>query len=280
MTAVLVTRPSNEASPLVRALRATAIRVHVVPTIELAPVPARSPAGRRVRGAFRSLRSADWVVVTSRYGAAVAARHLLLADGQSYAPVRWAAIGSGATDALTAAGIQPDVSAPVSDPYTVIGAMTADGRLTNRRVLLARSDLADRSLHEVIAGTGARVHDIATYRTIEGPSSGRSALRNAIADPDLRAIVVASGSAARGLVRMLGHEPTSPRVGTTTHLESARAIPTVTIGPATTAVARSAGLRVAAQADEPTVAGIVRAVSATLTRADSGRPAQFGGFDR
>jgi len=268
MRAVLVTRPSNEATPLVRALRAAALRVHAVPTIELVPVPARSIAGRRVRRFFWALRPTDWIVVTSRYGVAVAARYVLLADGLSYSPARWAAIGSAAANALVAIGIQPDVTAPVSDPNSLVAAMSADGRLWGRRVLLARSDVADRWLAQAIAAAGALVHDVATYQTIEGPSWGRWELHEAVSDPDLRAIVFASGSAARGLVRMVEGDSTSQRVGIASYLDRVRAMPTITIGPATTAAACSVGLYVTAEADEPTVAGIVRAVTSALGSAD------------
>lgn len=275
MTAVLVTRPSNDAIPLVRALRAASLRVHAVPTIELVPIPVMSIAGRRVRRAFLALRPDDWVVVTSRYGAAAAAKHLLLADGLSFAPVRWATIGSAAANGLIDAGIVPDVTAPVHDPHTLVSSMAADG-LSRRRVLVARSDVADRWLPGLIESAGALVDDVATYQTIEGPACGRSALHEATSDPDLRAIVVASGSAARGLVAMIQAESS----GVASALERVRAIPTITIGPATTAAACSAGLRVSAEADEPTVAGIVRAVAAALARADSGPRARPGGFDR
>lgn len=269
MTAVLVTHQSDEVTPLVRALRAEALRVHAVPTIELVPVPAKSKAGRRVRRLFWALRASDWIVVTSRYGAAVAARHVLLADGLSHPPVRWAAIGGAAADALIGAGIEPDVTAPVSDPHSLVTAMAADGRLSNRRVLVARSDAADRWLPQVIAAAGALVHDVATYQTVEGPSWGRSALLEAMSDPDLRAIVIASGSAARGLIAMVEGESSSAMVGILSHLERVRDMPTITIGPATTAAACSVGLRVTAEADEPTVVGIVGAVTAALASAGS-----------
>lgn len=278
MTAVLVTRPSTEGTPLVRALRAKALRVHAVPTIELVPVPPRSTAGRRVRRAFWALRPDDWIVVTSRYGAVIAARHLLLADGLSYAPVRWAAVGAAAAHELVVAGVQPDIKVSVLGSSSLLGAMNAVG-LSGRRVLLARSDLADRWLPEMLAAAGGRVHEVAMYHTIEGPSWGLAALRDAAQDPDLRAIVVASGSAARGLVRMVQGGLTGTTFQPPSHLERLRAMPTITIGPATTAVACSVGLRVAAEADEPTVAGIVRAVTAALGTADPGRLAEPRGFD-
>jgi len=280
MTAVLVTRPSSEAPTLVSALRAAALRVHAVPTIELAPIPPGSTAGRRVRERFLDLRPADWIVVTSRFGASVAARQMLLADGLSYAPVRWAAIGSAAARALVAAGVRPDVTAPTARRHSLVAAMATDGRLSGYHVIVARSDIADPRIPQMLAAAGAEVEAVATYRTIEGPGLARSAMQQALSDPDLRAIVVASGSAARGLVRLVDGESRPQTVSIVSQLERVRAMPTITIGPATTAEACSVGLRVAAEADEPTVAGIVRAVTTALATADPGPTTLSGGFDR
>lgn len=278
MTAVLVTRPSSEASALVSALRAAAVRVHAVPTIELVPIPASSSAGRRVRETFLDLRPADWIVVTSQFGARVAARQFLLADGLSYAPVRWAALGSAAARSLADAGIQPEVTAPVAQPGVAVEGMAAGGRLAGQRVIVARSDVADASLPQLLAAAGAEVEAVATYRTIEGPGWARAALHRAASDPSLRAITVASGSAARGLIRMVDGDSFWPRRRTEA-AERVRALPTVTIGPATTAAACGAGLRVAAEADEPTVKGIVDAVARALAMEPTA-PTEPGATDR
>lgn len=279
MTAVLVTRPSSEASALVSALRAAALHVYVVPTIELTPISPDSTAGRRVRETFLDLRPADWIVVTSQCGARVAARQFLLADGLSYAPVRWAALGSAAARSLAAAGIQPDVTAPVAQAGVAVERMAAGGRLAGQRVVVARSDVADASLPQLLAAVGAEVEAVATYRTIEGPSWARSALHQAVSDPGLRAIVVASGSAARGLIRMVDGDAFWPLRRTEAIVDRVRALPTVTIGPATTAAACGAGLRVAAEADEPTVKGIVHAVARALAL-DPAASTEPGATDR
>lgn len=280
MTSVLVTRPSSEASALVSTLRAAGLGVHAVPTLELAPIPPESTAGRRVRETFLDLRPADWIVVTSRFGAGLAARQMLLADGLSHAPVRWAAVGSAAAAALAVAGIRPDVTESVGRHRSLIEAMANDGRLCAYHVIVSRSDVADPWLPQALAAAGAVVNAVATYRTIEGPSSARSALQLALTDAELRAIVVASGSAARGLIRIVDGEPHGPRRGTNTLAERVRALPTVSIGPATTAAARGAGLRVAAEADEPTVKGIVHAVARVLADLDSTEPIESGATDR
>jgi uroporphyrinogen III methyltransferase/synthase len=205
---------------------------------------------------------------------------MLLADGLSYAPVRWAAVGSAAAEALAVAGIRPDVTVSPARPRSLIAAMATDGRLSGHHVMVARSDVADPRLPQVLAAAGAEVDAVATYRTLEGPSSAQSALQEALTDAELRAIVVASGSAARGLIRMVDGDSHERRRGTEVLAERARALPTVTIGPATTAAACDAGLRVAAEADEPTVNGIVHAVVRALADLDPTAPPESGATDR
>jgi uroporphyrinogen-III synthase len=71
-----------------------------------------------------------------------------------------------------------------------------------------------------------------------------------------------------------------PRRRTEALAARVRALPTVTIGPATTAAARGAGLRVAAEAYEPTAKGIVHAVFRALADLDPAAPTESGATDR
>jgi uroporphyrinogen-III synthase len=115
------------------------------------------------------------------------------------------------------------------------------------RVLLARADAAADDLPAALRDAGAEVHELAVYHTVVGPEVSRAGAIAALADPALRAALFASGSAVRGLLRLGG--------------DAARALPAITIGPATSDVARAEGLRVVAEADRPGVDGLVSAVS-------------------
>ena len=84
---------------------------------------------------------------------------------------------------------------------------------------------------------GAVVDDVVAYRTVEGPPQLAPALQGALADPDLAAVVFASGSAVRGLVALAGPDA-----------QRARGLATFTIGPQTSAVAREHGFTIAAEA--------------------------------
>jgi len=111
------------------------------------------------------------------------------------------------------------------------------GSLRGRRVLLARADAADRALPQKLVELGAHVDDVVAYHTTTAPDASRRALREALVDPDVEAIMFASGSAALGVVELAGRDA-----------DRARALRTITIGPKTSAVARELGFEVAAEA--------------------------------
>jgi uroporphyrinogen-III synthase len=233
-TALLSTRPEGERDPLVARLRALGYRVHAVPTVVTEVLPFAPP----------ELGGYDWVVVTSAAGA----RALLdsVPPGRA-AAVRWAAVGPRTAAELAARGLAvaavPEQSRGVRVADAIAGVVPPAGL----RVLLARADAAADDLPAALRAAGARVDELAVYHTVVGPEASRPGVTAALADPALAAAVFASGSAVRGLLRLGG--------------DAARLLPAITIGPATTEVARAEGLRVAAEADRPGVDGLVSAVS-------------------
>src|SRR5207245_7159205 len=98
------------------------------------------------------------------------------------------------------------------------------------RVLLVRASLADPDLPAGLRKRGALVDEDTAYETVEGPAESAEQLRQALRQPDIAAVVLASGSAVRGF-RTLGG-PTS--------------LPARTVGPRTAAAGRRGGLQLAA----------------------------------
>src|SRR5207253_4534876 len=132
----------------------------------------------------------------------------------------------------------------------IVQAIAGVAALERLRVLLARADAAAPDLPRLLRAAGAAVDTLDVYRTVEGPEASRASLDLALADPDLAAVVFASGSAVRGMRRLADHD--------------VRSLPAVTIGPATSEVARREGFRVAAEAEKPSVEGMVAAVRVAL----------------
>jgi uroporphyrinogen-III synthase len=234
---LLVTRPEGEGDPLVARLRELGHRVHTVPTVATVPLAFDTP----------DLNAYDWVVVTSPTGA-----RALLSGVAPTRRVRWAAVGPKTAAVLTAAGVEVDALPAESRGERIASAIAAVAPLGGLRVLLARADAAAADLPKALRAAGARADELAVYHTDVGPESSRVPLVAALHDPELTALLFASGSAVRGLVRLAGS------------LELDK--PAVTIGPATSAAARASGLRVAAEASHPSVEGMVSAVAAALAK--------------
>jgi len=227
MIAVLVTRPGGELDPLVQALRRRGYRVHAVPTVQTEAVELDS----------RSLASFDWVVFTSVRGV----------DAVDELPFgsRFAAVGPETANALRARGVEP-AHVPVTADGADLGKSLPD--VEGKRVALIRASAAEADLPDILRRRGATVEEVTAYRTVEAPPESAHLLRAALADPDLRAAVFASGSAVRGFIRL----------GGTTQL------PAITIGARTTGRARDLGFRVMAESDTQSVAGLADAVARAL----------------
>jgi uroporphyrinogen-III synthase len=226
MSSVLVTRPGGTADPLVGRLEQLGHRVHAVPTVALEP-----------RELSLDLTRYDWVVMTS--AAAVPCLK------GSLAGPRWAAVGRPTAAALAERGVTVDAIPEQSNGAAIAAAISP---VSGARVLLARADAASSDLPELLGGAGAIVEEVIAYHTVEGPETSREPLLEALVDPGLESILLASGSAARGLVKLAGAVP---------------GVPVVTIGPKTSAVARELGLTVRAEAVEATAEGLIEALRRT-----------------
>jgi len=227
MTAVLVTRPAGGADRLVSELVERGYRVHAVPTV----------ATEAVAVDEESLAGFDWIVVTSAAGVEALPR---LPNS-----ARWAAVGEATAAALAAWGVTADVVPQASNGAGIAAALD---EVAGQRVLLARADAAAEDLPRLLRQGGAEVVELVVYRTVEAPASSAPALAKALADADLAAIVFASGSAVRGFLGLGG----------------TAALPAVTLGPRTTAIAREMGFRVVGEAVKQTTQGLADAVARVI----------------
>ena len=157
---VLVTRPRNQAHEFAHMLRSRgAIPIHF-PVIEIAPMTDPSILDR----ALLHLHLYDWLVLTSTNGVeAVGQRLELLGINSLPVGIRVAAIGLKTASALEERGIMPDL---VPDEYIAEAILPGLGDLPGKRVLLARADIARKTLVERIRAGGARADDISAYKTV------------------------------------------------------------------------------------------------------------------
>ena len=227
MITVLVTRPGGEGDPLVQALRQRGYRVHAVPTV----------ATDAVELAGRSLETFDWIVLTS-------ARGLEAIEKLPSSP-KFAVVGPETANALRARGVEPSYIPARADGADLGNSMPD---VHGKRIALVRASAAAPDLPDRLRERGATVEEVVAYRTVEGPTASAEQFRTALADPDLAAVVFASGSAVRGFMTL----------GGSTRLHA------ITIGPRTSASARNLGFGVITEADTQDVAGLSNAVAHAL----------------
>jgi uroporphyrinogen-III synthase len=237
---ILVTRPAEQADPMIRALERRGAHVLVAPTIRL--VPARSAA---LTSALKELAAGrfDWLTLTSRTTVDVL-RARLASPRDVRAKV--AVIGEGTASAFRQwAHRRPDLQPPT---FTTAALARAFPRGSGR-VLCPRADIAPDGLEVALERKGWEALRVDAYRTILASSLPRES-RAAFRRGDVDAVTFTSASTVRGFVNALGAAKGAPKV--------------VCIGPVTARAARDVGLRPAAVAKPHTIEGLITALERTL----------------
>lgn len=232
---VVTTR--DEPGRLDELLAALGAEVVHVPLIEIVDAP-----GDELATSLAHLDDVDWVVVTSKHGAArvgeaVAARRRL----------RTAAVGTRTAAVLAEWAGRPVTVVPERHTAADLVAAMPDPAPEACRVLVAQADRAAPTLVDGLRGRGYDVAAVVAYTTrLRTPTAAEDAK---VRDAD--AVAFASGSAAEAWVQAVG-------LWTPTHV--------IAIGPTTAQVARQAGLQVTAVAADHSVEGLAAAVAAELAR--------------
>jgi uroporphyrinogen III methyltransferase/synthase len=237
---IVVTRPAEQARPLVRELERRGARVLIAPTIRI--VPARSAA---LTAALKELAEGrfDWITLTSRATVDML-RDRLASPRDVRAKV--AVIGDGTAEAFRRwARRDPDLQ-PSTFTTSALARAFPRGR---GRVLCARADIAPEGLEAALEAKGWETERVDAYRTVFATSLPREA-RDAFRRGEVDAVTFTSASTVRGFVTAIGGARGNPAV--------------VCIGPVTAAAARDAGLRPKAVARPHTLDGLINAVERAL----------------
>ncbi len=234
---VIVTRPRHQSSVLADRLRDEGADALIVPTIEIVdPLD----GGAALNAAVAQVSSYDWIVLTSANGAARFCEHLR--DGRDLAGVKIAAIGPGTAEVLADHNLVTDLIPERFIAESLLEAFPLPHDADQRRVLLARAEVARDVLPDGLRAMGWRVDVVDAYRTI--PVEPSDAERERITDADI--VTFTSASTVDNWVAAFGVD-TLPKV-------------VACIGPITADTARRAGLRVDVIADVHTIDGLVDAL--------------------
>jgi hydroxymethylbilane synthase len=242
---VIVTRPEAGLERLAARLSEYALAMTVVPAIEIRPPADPAP----LRRALGDLALYSWLVVTSANGAR-AALEVARAVGIDLTAGRWAAIGRATASVLRGAGVRAAWQ-PSRATAAAIGAeLPVDDATT---VLLLRGGLADDELPSALRQRGAEVAAVTAYEVDEAPPMSRPLLEAALAGDVPSVLLLASPSAARGIVALAGDD-----LG-----ERVRRLPALCIGLTTATAARAIGLNVVTEATSPEP-GVLAEMAAAL----------------
>jgi uroporphyrinogen III methyltransferase/synthase len=253
---VLVTRQASQAGEWQRALEAAGAVPVLLPMIRTAPL--RDEAA--LAAAFSALPDYDWLVAASANALrelGEAARERAAAPLQLRARV--ACVGEASANAARALGLASE-AARAGDARRLLAWLLAQGDWRGKRVLLPRAESAGDTLPAGLRAAGARVDELALYRTEPAPFD-REGLIAELRARRLDALVFASPSAARHFVSGVGEAGVA----------AARTAAIVAIGPATASALRDAGLAPGAVAEEPSAAGLVAALEAHFSRSRPGQ---------
>lgn len=217
---VAVTRDEGLDGPLTEALRRRGLDPVTCTVVSEAAPPEPEPLAR----AARDLESYQWLVVASQR--AVAA--LMEARGGHPLPasLRTAAVGAKTAARLVECGAVSPLTGKGSGATALIQALTGADLWPGRRVLIPRAVEGGRDLGWSLRRWGACVDEVTAYQTLARPAA-EIATAWAAARPE--AVVVASPSAARALVRAVGADALR-RLGRVAAIGSTTAMQLVALG--------------------------------------------------
>jgi uroporphyrinogen-III synthase len=232
---VLLTRSEEDNAEWSEKLTLIGAEPVALPCIHCEPID--TPALRS--GLASAASKADWLTFTSRRGVETVAALHPAAVPRAHVAV----VGAATADAARKRLGRVDLVGRDGTAASLGDTLASDGDLERRpRVLLALAENAGDTLERTLTAAGAHCTRFDVYRTVPAPpAKPKRAMSSLGADN----VIFASPTAVKGFVQQV-------------HVDVPVAI--YTIGPSTSAAARAAGLKVTAEAREPSLEGILESM--------------------
>jgi len=242
---VVVTRSRKQASRLSAGLRDLGADVVEMPAIDTVPPDDWAP----VDEAIEKIASFDWLIFTSVNGVEYFMTRLLEknCDARKLAALKIAAIGPATNEKLLEFGLKADIQPEKYVAESIVDSLAAAGEIKGKNILLARADIARKSLPKLLSESGASVTEVVVYKTIPGDFDA-DALKALLEAGSVDAVTFTSSSTVNNFVDRLGNDFI---------MKMKDKFSAVSIGPITSETLRARGLEPAAEAEEFTIPGLV-----------------------
>ncbi|HMF75388.1 MAG TPA: uroporphyrinogen-III synthase [Bryobacteraceae bacterium] len=237
---VVVTRAAHQAEELAAPLRNLGADVILLPVIEIAP-PADST---QLQDAAARAQEYDWIVFTSAN--AVAAFAAELQEPLYSRRTRVATIGAATHDVAEQYGFEVSLTPEKFVAESLVAAFGTE-TLEGRRILIPSAAVTREVVPRELRRRGALVDVVEAYRNVI-PSTAQARARTLFQEPLPDWVTFASSSAVEHLLLLTG-------------VETLQNVKIASIGPVTSETVRKHALSVAAEAGEPSTAGLVEALS-------------------
>ncbi len=248
---VLVTRSRTQSSELASVLAERG----AVP-LELPVISIEMGDSAELDKAIGDKESFDWVVFTSANGVEALFDRIkaLKKDSRWFGGKKVATIGPATAAALGCRGIRADFMPTEYIAEAILAELPEEG-IRDKRFLLPRADIAPPLLADGLRQKGAKVVEVAAYRTKGDTGTTPKQAREIVSKTDV--ITFCSSSTVENLLKLLP----APEI--------AADIVIACIGPITAGTATELGLRVDIVAPEHTIPGLVDAIEDYLKRRTS-----------
>jgi len=244
---IMVCRPADQAQPMYQSLRKLGAEVLPYPTIATKPQidkKAWQAFGRIVKNSATD----SWLVFTSENGV----RYFIEQFKSRFGDIRHlgnfkiAAVGFGTERALNKYSLKADFIPARATTESLAMEMAETLNLKDASVVRVRGNLADDRVEKGLTKAGANVIPVPTYCTYH-PQWPDGFKENLFEHPP-NIIILTSGSSVKGLYEILNKDEIDTLM--------AKAI-AVSIGPETTKMVQSFGIKVTIEAKEHSVPGII-----------------------
>lgn len=250
----LVTRTSEGNAKERRLLASYGARVKEFPTIRIS-LPSST---ERLDKAIFEFEKFDWIVFTSSNGVRYFFQRLVKRKSMTHRKLRslkrprFACVGPSTKRALNGLGLSCSLM-PRRYLTEELGRMLARKNIEGKNILLARAEVANRSISTILRRSGANVTDVAVYRTVIHGAKKIPVLRQ-ITD-----VTLTSPSTVEGLLQTYS----------STRLNSSE-VRLHCIGPVTAERAKASNLKVETIARVHTISGLIRDIVEKRAKSSGG----------